>query len=145
MAKFTIKNIFKRTSRSLCLPMLALTACNPSSSTGMVSEATNDPYSAVSNKTYPVDTETLGLTVDENGTILLAGKPYYAFGVNSFTLVIRYIEGAGESMYRDQFALLKKYNIPFIRVNFGGYWHDYYKKFDSDPASVLKCMHDVVK
>lgn len=65
MAKFTIKNIFKRTSRSLCLPMLALTACNPSSSTGMVSEATNDPYSAVSNKTYPVDTETLGLTVDE--------------------------------------------------------------------------------
>lgn len=111
----------------------------------MVSEATEEPYDDVLNKVYTVDTETLGLTVDENGTILLAGKPYYAFGVNSFTLVTRYLEGAGETMYRDQFALLKKYNIPFVRVNFGGYWPAYYEQFDKDPEAVLRLMQDVVK
>lgn len=145
MAKLSMKNIIKMTSLSLCLPMLALTGCAPSFSTGTVTEPTENAYDAILSKTYTVDTQTLGLTVDENGTILLAGKPYYAFGVNSFTLVTRYIEGAGESMYRDQFELLKTYGIPFIRVNFGGYWPDYYEKFDADPDAVLQCMRDVVK
>lgn len=145
MAKLSIKNLLKATSLSLCLPMAALSGCIPSFPTGMVSEATEEPYDDVLNKVYTVDTETLGLTVDENGTILLAGKPYYAFGVNSFTLVTRYLEGAGETMYRDQFALLKKYNIPFVRVNFGGYWPAYYEQFDKDPEAVLRLMQDVVK
>ena len=77
MARFTFHNLIRRTPLSLCLPMLALTGCGHAHSQ-------NDA----------ADTETLGLTVDKNGTILLAGKPYYGFGVNSFSLVIRYIEGA---------------------------------------------------
>lgn len=145
MAKLRFWNFLKMTSLSLCIPMLTMSGCSSAMPSGTISEATNCENDAVPNKTYTADPNTLGLTVDENGTILLAGKPYYAFGVNSFTLVIRYIEGAGESMYRDQFELLKKYNIPFIRVNFGGYWPDYYEKFDADPEPVLNCMRDVVK
>ncbi len=91
------------------------------------------------------DPGALGLTVDDSGTVCLAGKPYSAFGVNSFTLVIRYIEGADKSMYEDQFRLLKKYDIPFIRCNFGGFWPDYYERFDSDPEYIINCMRDVVK
>lgn len=144
MARFTAKNLLRIITLPLCLPVLALTGCAPTYPTGMVSEATEEPYAPGPDKTYAADTETLGLTVDEDGTILLAGKPYYAFGVNSFTLLTRYIEGAGESMFRDQFELLRKYNIPFVRINFGGYWPDYYQKFDKNPERILEKMHEVV-
>lgn len=149
MHRFNVKQLIKiTTSLSLCLPMVTMAACKTDMTQhDTVSEATKNTNieDLINNKTYTADIETLGLTVDENGTILLAGKPYYAFGVNSFTLVNRYIEGADKSMYRDQFELLKKYNIPFIRVNFGGYWPDYYEGFDSDPQSILQCMKEVVE
>lgn len=128
MARFTFHNMLRYLPRSLCLPMLALTGCVHAHS-----------------QSNAADAETLGLTVDKNGTILLAGKPYYAFGVNSFSLVIRYIEGAEKSLYRSQFELLKKYGIPYIRVNFGGYWPEYYEKFDADPDEILSRMRDVVQ
>ena len=98
MARFTFHNMLRYLPRSLCLPMLALTGCVHAHS-----------------QRNAADAETLGLTVDKNGTILLAGKPCYAFGVNSFSLVIRYIEGAEKRLYRSQFELLKKYGIPYIR------------------------------
>lgn len=128
MARFTFHNMLRYLPRSLCLPMLALTGCVHAHS-----------------QRNAADAETLGLTVDKNGTILLAGKPYYGFGVNSFSLVIRYIEGSEKSLYRSQFELLKKYGIPYIRVNFGGYWPEYYEKFDADPEGVLSRMRDVVQ
>ena len=128
MARFTFHNMLRYLPRSLCLPMLALTGCVHAHS-----------------QSNAADAETLGLTVDKNGTILLAGKPYYAFGVNSFSLVIRYIEGAEKSLYRSQFELLKKYGIPYIRVNFGGYWPEYYEKFDADPDEILSRRRDVVQ
>ncbi len=128
MARFTFHNMLRYLPRSLCLPMLALTGCVHAHS-----------------QRNAADAETLGLTVDKNGTILLAGKPCYAFGVNSFSLVIRYIEGAEKRLYRSQFELLKKYGIPYIRVNFGGYWPEYYEKFDADPDEILSRMRDVVQ
>ncbi len=144
MAKFTIRKMLKTASLSLCLPLLAMVGCTSATKDPGNSPQPTEDYTKPINKTYVTDTQTLGLTVDENGTILLAGKPFYAFGVNSFTMVIRYIEGAGKSMYRDQFELLKKYGIPFVRVNFGGFYQDYYQKFDEDPEKILDCMREVV-
>lgn len=114
----------------------------PAKATPTVTPAPTNP---TLNKTYTVDPHTLGLTVDKDGTMLLAGKPYYGFGVNSFTMAIRYIEGAGRQMYRDQFEILKKYDIPFVRINFGGYWPDYYWNFDYNSETILRQLRDVVE
>lgn len=118
--------------------------CGLSLHKNTITESTEEPMSTP-DKVYTTDLNTLGLTVDEEGTILLAGKPFYGFGVNSFTMLIRFIEGADETMYKDQFEILKKYNIPFVRINFGGYWPDYYQKYDEKPEFIYECMEKVLK
>ena len=118
--------------------------CGLSLHKNTITESTEEPMSTP-DKVYTTDLNTLGLTVDEEGTILLAGKPFYGFGVNSFTMLIRFIEGADETMYKDQFEILKKYNIPFARINFGGYWPDYYQKYDENPEFIYECMEKVLK
>lgn len=91
-----------------------------------------------------IDEAALGLMADGNGVIYLAGKPFYAYGVNSFTMATRYLDEVSTPTYEEQFALLKQYGIPVVRINFGGYWPEYYERFDRDPDTLIGRMRDVV-
>lgn len=86
----------------------------------------------------------LGLTKDACGKLYLGKKPFSGYGVNSFSAVTHYIDANSSATYEQQFILLKKYDIPFVRVNFGGYWPEYYWRFDKDPDAMLEKMHHVV-
>jgi len=90
------------------------------------------------------DVNALGLYVDGEGTIKLCGNAFYGYGVNSFSLVTHELDVGGESHYREQIDLLKSYNIPFIRINFGGYWPEYYERFDENPDALIEKMGAVV-
>ncbi len=104
-------------------------------------EATELPLETA--EPHEVEENAMGFTVDENGTVLLAGKPFYGFGVNVFTLVTREVE-SGTSDYKRQLDFLKEQGIPFIRINFGGYWPSYYEAFDADPEAVLGTLRKIV-
>lgn len=85
-----------------------------------------------------------GLTVAADGTLMLEGKPFYGFGVNLYTSFQHHLENPLNEKYKEEFALMKKYNIPFVRVPFSGYQASYYDQFDADPEMVFGFMDDVV-
>ena len=104
-------------------------------------EATELPLETA--EPYETKENTMGFTVDGNGTVLLDGKPFYGFGVNVFSLVTREVE-SGTSDYKRQLDFLKDQGIPFIRINFGGYWPSYYEAFDKDPETMLGTLRKIV-
>ena len=127
--------------------MLTASACGRTgedkngSETEATPEATGIPL--VTAEPNVVKENAMGFTVDENGTVLLAGKPFYGFGVNVFTLVTREVE-SGTSDYKKQLDFLKEQGIPFVRINFGGYWPSYYEAFDKDPEAMLGTLRKIV-
>ena len=87
----------------------------------------------------------LGLIVAEDGTLMLGGKPFYAFGENNYGTFARWTEGDDKDWFREAIPLFKEYNIPFIRCPFSGYSPDYYTAFDASPSKYLQMMDEVVK
>lgn len=86
-----------------------------------------------------------GLTVDDDGTVLLNGTPFYGFGTNQFTSIPHHWENPLNEKFTAEFELMQKYDIPFVRLNFGGYWETFYDLYDENPEFVIQCMRDVVK
>ncbi len=70
------------------------------------------------------NTSPLGLSVGEDGTLLLRGNPYRGVGVNYFNAFIRTLdEGSlADTSYREGFRYLQARNIPFVRFAVNGYW-----------------------
>ena len=85
-----------------------------------------------------------GLHVEKDGTITLAGKPFYGFGVNLYTAFVHCYERPETATYREQLALMKFYNIPFVRMPLSGYLPNYYKDFDRDPEAMMDKMQLVL-
>ena len=86
----------------------------------------------------------LGLSKDAQGKLYLGEKPFKGYGVNSFSAVTYYVDAHSTNTFEEQFTLLKSYNIPFLRVNFGGYWPEYYERFDKDPDAIISKMRDAL-
>ena len=86
----------------------------------------------------------LGLSKDAQGNLYLGEKPFKGYGVNSFSAVTYYVDAHSTNTFEEQFTLLKSYNIPFLRVNFGGYWPEYYERFDKDPDAIISKMRDAL-
>lgn len=57
-----------------------------------------------------------------NGNYLLNGKPFYGVGVNYYDAFTRTAQSSKDLSYINGFAQLKKYNVPFIRINAIGHW-----------------------
>ncbi len=106
---------------------------------------TNTEDEIINNPTTSFKSNALGLTADEFGNLYLAGNPFCGYGFNSFSAVTRYVYDGCAPTFEEQFKLAKKYNIPFIRVNFGGYWSNYYKSFDDNPDEVLQKMQEILE
>ena len=85
-----------------------------------------------------------GLTVSSDGTMELAGKPFYGYGVNLYTTFQKHLSNALDDTYKDEFALMKKYNIPFVRIPFSGYEASYYDVYDNQKDTLFSVMDDVV-
>lgn len=56
------------------------------------------------------------------GVVMFGGKPLRAVGVNYFDAVGRTLINPEDRSYISGLAYLERFKIPFVRVNFGGYW-----------------------
>ena len=86
-----------------------------------------------------------GLTVDANGTLLRNGVPYRGFGVNYFDAFFRTLSDPEDTSYEAGFAELRKYNIPFARVMFTGFWPSDMKLYMEDKEEYFQRMDAVVR
>ena len=88
-----------------------------------------------------------GLHVDENGTILLEGKPFYGFGINYFGAFAHYEDGSLSLEAVDAaFESIASHNIPLVRLPLDGYYANYYDRWDDEAqrAAILTKMHEVM-
>ena len=142
-----IKRIISTVFAAALALVMTVSLCGCDGESGKVketeapAEATDIPLETAEPR--EVKENAMGFTVDGNGTVLLAGKPFYGFGVNVFSLVTREVE-TGTSEYKKQLDLLKECGIPFVRINLGGYWPSYYEAFDKDPAAMLATIRKIV-
>lgn len=63
-----------------------------------------------------------GLHVDEQGRLLLAGKPYRGLGVNWYDVFLRLLEDGKSIDHERGFAQLAQAKVPFIRFIACGFW-----------------------
>lgn len=99
--------------------------------------------SAVS--TASAATVSYGLTVSDNGTVLLNGTPYSSLGTNLYSAFHHYYSDPLDQRYIRDFDMMVKYNIDLVRIPFCDYGSRYYKAFDADPDTVIYMMKDVLK
>jgi hypothetical protein len=63
-----------------------------------------------------------GLSVGEDGTLRLAGKPFRGIGVNYYDAFVRTLAEPARTNYDAGFRVLAGQGIPFVRFSAGGYW-----------------------
>ena len=78
-----------------------------------------------------------GITI-EDGIFKMNGKPFHAYGVNAYTMTMNLQFYPDDESYKDGFAMLKKYNIPFIRIPM--LWANVpeYEQYQKEPESLFR-------
>lgn len=69
-----------------------------------------------------VGEESPGLSVDAQGRLMLAGKPFSGTGVNYYDVFAREVEDLPTGRQDAGLDVLSRFKIPFIRFSAGGYW-----------------------
>jgi hypothetical protein len=86
-----------------------------------------------------------GLRISDTGTLLRDGKPYYGVGVNYMDGFTRCLKDPKDTSYREGFATLAAHDIPFARLNFGGFYPSDWKLYQDDPDAYFALMDGVVR
>jgi len=94
---------------------------------------------------FGADTAAPGLRVTEMGAIELDGRPIRAIGVNYMSAFSRCLENSEDTTYRAGFQTLSTYEIPFVRLNFGGFYPVDWALYLNEPERYFALMDGVVK
>lgn len=86
-----------------------------------------------------------GLRIGDNGRILKDGVAVHAIGVNYMDAFTRCLEDPEDTSYREGFAVLAAHDIPFVRLNFGGFYPVAWEGYQRDRAAYFKLMDGVVR
>ena len=84
-----------------------------------------------------------GLTVAD-GRFQLDGRDYKGFGVNYHDAFLRTLRDGSDTSYSDGFDDLAGRDIPFARVNFGGFFPSDMDLYQSDPGEYFRRLDGVV-
>ena len=94
----------------------------------------------------PVSAQTpRGLHVETDGTLTLAGKPFYGMGFCYYDGFLRTIRKAKYSSYAPALKKIAASKIPFIRVPFSGFWPNELKVYQTKPEQYFREMDLFVK
>ena len=94
----------------------------------------------------PVSAQTpRGLHVETDGTLTLAGKPFYGMGFCYYDGFLRTIRKAKYSSYAPALKKIAASKIPFIRVPFSGFWPNELKVYQTNPEQYFREMDLFVK
>ena len=86
-----------------------------------------------------------GLRVVDGGAVELNGAPVRAIGVNYMSAFTRCLEDPDDTSYRAGFETLAAYEIPFARLNFGGFFPVEWALYQEDPDRYFALMDGVVR
>lgn len=84
------------------------------------------------------------LTVSEEGVLLREGRPYRAVGVNFYSAFVRRLSDPTDTSYREGFATLAEYEVPFARFSASGFHPDTMRQYLEDRDGYLALLDDVV-
>ena len=88
---------------------------------------------------------TAGLRTAPDGTLLKDGQPFRALGMNYMSAFTRCLEDPQDTSYRAGFATLAAFEIPFVRLNFGGFYPVNWTLYRTDPDRYFTLMDGVVR
>ncbi|MEM8873168.1 MAG: cellulase family glycosylhydrolase [Planctomycetota bacterium] len=91
----------------------------------------------------PVSAWAAGLTVN-NGQFEQNNRAYRGLGVNYYDAFLRTLRNGNDTSYEAGFAELGQRNIPFARINFGGFLPDDFALYQSDRAEYFRRLDAVV-
>ena len=86
-----------------------------------------------------------GLSVDEQGQLLLQGVPFRGIGVNYYDAFTRTLSRDGSTNYNAGFRELAVRRIPFARFSAGGYWPQDWALYQTNRAEYFSRLDGVVK
>jgi hypothetical protein len=86
-----------------------------------------------------------GLHVDADGSLTLAGKPFYGMGLCYYDGFLRTIRNAKFSSYAPALKRIAASKIPFIRVPFSGFWPNELQVHQDKPDQYFREMDLFVK
>lgn len=86
-----------------------------------------------------------GLWVDKEGTIMLGDKPFWGMGVNLFAPFIRNVLQPERKAFKEDFALMKKYNVPFVRIPFSGWDCGLYNIYADNKELYFSYLDEIVR
>ncbi|MCX8496318.1 MAG: hypothetical protein ORN51_09065, partial [Akkermansiaceae bacterium] len=86
-----------------------------------------------------------GLHVEADGTLTLAGKPFYGMGLCYYDGFLRTIRKAKYPSYTPALKRIAASKIPFIRVPFSGFWPNELKVYQTKPEQYFREMDLFVK
>jgi hypothetical protein len=86
-----------------------------------------------------------GLHVETDGTLTLAGKPFYGIGFCFYDGFLRTIRDPKYQPYTPSIKKIADSKIPFIRVPFSGFWPNELKLYQNKPADYFHEMDLFVK
>jgi hypothetical protein len=92
-----------------------------------------------------------GLAV-QDGKFMHAGAEFHGIGINFMSAFSRVLDSATKHpagpydlSYREGFATLRQYDIPFIRFNANGYWPIEWKLYRENKELYFKLLDDFVR
>ncbi|MEF7616507.1 cellulase family glycosylhydrolase [Aquincola sp. MAHUQ-54] len=85
------------------------------------------------------------LTVKEGQYYLKDARPFRGVGVNYFDAINRSINNPQDISAIAGLAELKKHDVPFVRVMFGGFWPAELKLYETDPISYFAVLDRFVR
>jgi hypothetical protein len=104
---------------------------------------TADATKPASSKPHPPAPR--GLHVETDGTLTLAGKPFYGMGLCYYDGFLRTIRKKNYQPYIPSLQKIATGRIPFIRVPFSGFWPSELKVYQSNPEGYFREMDLFVK
>jgi len=106
-------------------------------STAFAAEQVDPPKAASADRSSEV---TRGLHVEADGTLTLAGKPFYGMGLCYYDGFLRTIRNAKYSPYAPSLKKIAASKIPFIRVPFSGFWPNELQAYQTNPEQYFREM-----
>jgi hypothetical protein len=86
-----------------------------------------------------------GLHVDADGTLTLAGKPFYGMGLCYYDGFLRTIRSKKYESFTPSLKKISASKIPFVRVPFSGFWPNELKLYQTNPEQYFREMDRFVK
>jgi len=81
----------------------------------------------------------------KDGLLIKDCKPYKAIGVNYFDAFLRTIKNPKDKTYKKGLKLLARHNIPFIRVNLGGFWPKDWTLYLKNKEKYFQLLDEFIK